>query len=386
MTSTQRIAAAWYAYGYLREVVLIYPVYAIMFGQHGISALQLSTLFVVWAGSALVFEVPSGVLADRYSRKRLLVLSGLIKGSAFIVWWISPDFVGYLTGFALWGAGSSLVSGTSESFLFDTLAERGDGGSFARIYGRGMAASSLGIATALAAGGYIAEGGYALPLALSIAAPWASALVVAVLFVEPPRSGTTVRTRFWTTLADGWAEVRSGRTILFIVAMFATLVTTYGVVDEYVGPLLNEKQFALRSVGFAYAAAFVSRTIGMELAHRLPLRALRAIALLFGIGVGCFGVALFADGFVLIAAYSSYFMLSSAGEVLLQTRLQQAIRGTSRATVTSFAKMSEYATSLPLYLFIGALADAWSFQIALGATAALVGVTAAAFVATAGTR
>src|SRR4030095_2969548 len=146
MTSTQRIATAWYAYGYLREVVLIYPVYAIMFGQHGISAIQLSTLFVVWAGSALVFEVPSGVLADRYSRKRLLVLSGLIKGSAFIVWWISPDFVGYLMGFVLWGAGSSRVSGTSESFLFDTLAQRSDGGSFARIYGRGMAASSLGIA------------------------------------------------------------------------------------------------------------------------------------------------------------------------------------------------------------------------------------------------
>ena len=78
-------------------------------------------LFVVWSGSALIFEVPSGVLADRYSRKRLLVASGLIKGSVFIVWWFAPNFWGYLVGFIVWGFGSSLVSGTSESFLFDTL-------------------------------------------------------------------------------------------------------------------------------------------------------------------------------------------------------------------------------------------------------------------------
>jgi MFS family permease len=385
MTSTRRIAGAWYAYGYLREVVLIYPVYAIMMGQHGITAIQLSTLFVVWSGSALVFEVPSGVLADRYSRKRLLVLSGFLKGCAFIVWQISPDFVGYLLGFVLWGAGSSLVSGTSESFLFDTLTQRRDVDNFARIYGRGMAASSLGIATALAGGGYLAEGGFTLPLTLSTAAPWVSALIVAVFFVEPPRSGKTTRTHFWGTLMDGWAEVRSGPTMLFIVAMFATLVTVYGVVDEYVGPLLNEKHFALRTVGFTYAAAFLSRTLGMELAHRVPLR-LRAIAVLFGTGVACFGIALGTDGLALIIAYSSYFMMSSAGEVLLQTRLQQEIGGTSRATVTSFAKMSEYATSLPLYLFIGSVADAWSFQAALGATALLVGIAAAAFVANAGSR
>jgi len=386
MTSTQRIAAAWYAYGYLREVVLIYPVYAIMMGQNGISAIELSTLFIVWAGSALIFEVPSGVVADRYSRKRLLVLSGVLKGSAFIIWWIAPDFLGYLAGFVVWGAGSSLVSGTSESFLFDTLAERRDGASFARIYGRGMAASSLGIATALAGGGYLAESGYTLPLALSIAAPWCAALVVATLFVEPPRSRQAARTHFWGTLSEGWAEVRRHGTIRFIVAMFATLVAAYGVVDEYVGPLLNEKHFALHTVGFTYAAAFVSRTLGMELAHRLPLRTLRAIALLFGVGIACLGAALRADRLALILAYSTYFMMSSAGEVLLQTRLQQAIGGPSRATVTSFAKMSEYATSLPLYLFIGGIADRWSFQVALGATAALTGIIAAAFVATARAR
>ena len=163
MTSTRHIAVRWYAFGYLREVVLMYPVYAIMMGAHGIAPLELSVLFIVWSGSALVFEVPSGVLADRYSRKRLLVASGLIKGSVFVIWWFAPNFWGYLCGFIVWGFGSSLVSGTSESFLFDTLKQRAQPEAFARIYGRGLMANSLGVATALAAGGYAAQTGYAIP-------------------------------------------------------------------------------------------------------------------------------------------------------------------------------------------------------------------------------
>jgi MFS family permease len=138
MTAINRIATTWYAYGYLREAVLIYPVYAIMLGEHGIDAMALSTLFIVWAGSALIFELPAGVMADRYSRKWLLVISGAIKGTTFIVWWASPDFTGYLLGFVLWGAGSSLVSGTAEAYVYDSLTAVGAQNSFARVYGRGL--------------------------------------------------------------------------------------------------------------------------------------------------------------------------------------------------------------------------------------------------------
>lgn len=384
MSPINRIAATWYTYGYLREAVLIYPVYAIMLGEHGIDAMELSTLFIVWAGSALVFEVPAGVLADRYSRKWLLVISGAIKGTTFIVWWISPDFTGFLLGFVLWGGGSSLVSGTSESFVYDSLAARGEQNAFARVYGRGLAANSLGIATALACGGFLAEGGYDLPIALSIAAPWGSALVAAMFFIEPPRSGAQRRESWRGILANGLSEVRQSRMIMFIVAMFATLVTGYGVVDEYIGPFLKEQPgFTLGTIGIAYACAFAARTVGMEFAHRLPIHSPRGIALLFALGTLGLAASVATNGASLIATISAYFGFSSAAEVLLQTRLQQQISGAARATVTSFARMTEQAVGVCFYLFIGAVAQRVSFETALGAMALLTGAMAIAFAMTA---
>jgi MFS family permease len=382
MTATRRIALAWYSYAYLREALPIYPVYAIMIGAHGVDALQLSVLFIVWSGAALVCEVPAGMLADRYSRKWLLVASGAIKGGAFIVWWLVPDFTGYLAGFVIWGASSSLVSGTAESYLYDALAGRGEGDAFARVYGRGMAAASLGIATALASGGFIAERSYDLPLALSLAATWASAIIVVIAFREPARRAGGARVSLTGALTAAVGEIRGNHAIVRIVAMFATLVTAYGVVDEYIGPLFNEKPgFDLGDIGVAYAVIFAARTLGMAYAHRLRIDSLSSVSLTFGLA--CIGLALApcVGGVGLVAAVAGYFAGSSAAEVRLQTRLQHEIESRARATVTSFAKMSEYACGTFFYLLIGALANVASFQVALAATALVCAAIAALFVA-----
>jgi len=380
MTSTRHIAARWYAFGYLREVVLIYPVYAIMMGANGIAPLELSALFIVWSGSALVFEVPSGVLADRYSRKRLLAASGLVKGSVFVVWWFAPNFWGYLSGFIVWGFGSSLVSGTSESFLFDTLKQRGQTDAFARIYGRGLMANSLGVATALASGGYAAQAGYALPLVASALMPMAASLIVALTFVEPPRSAALSHPRFTGTLAAGLKEVRSNRTMLRIVAMFATLVTGYGVLDEYVGPFLIEtREFSLGAIGVIYASLYAMRTLGMEAAHRLPPRSLRATAVVLAVGTLALAASTLVGGIAIAVAIGVYFALSAASEVLLQTQLQHEIEGSARATVTSLAKMAQHACEPAYLLYIGAIAQVWSFSAAFVAVAALTFALAIVF-------
>ena len=373
MTSTRHIAARWYAFGYLREVVLMYPVYAIMMGANGISPLELSALFIVWSSSALVFEVPSGVLADRYSRKRLLAASGLIKGSVFVVWWFAPNFWGYLCGFIVWGFGSSLVSGTSESFLFDTLKQRGQTDAFARIYGRGLMANSLGVATALACGGYAAQAGYAVPLVESALLPMLASLIVALTFVEPPRSGLPhAHTRVTDTLVAGLKEVRGNRAMLWTVAMFASLVTAYGVLDEYIGPFLTETHaFSLGAIGVIYASLYAMRTIGMEAAHRLPARSLRATAIVLGVGTLGLAASTLVTGFAIAVAIGLYFALTAASEVLLQTQLQQQIEGTARATVTSLAKMAQHACEPVFLLYIGGIAQVWSFSTAFAAVAAL---------------
>ena len=76
-----------YAFSFLDELMLIYPFYAVMFVDYGMSGLEVSILFATWSGTCVVLEVPSGALADRFSRKWVIVgphvwlcLMGTISG------------------------------------------------------------------------------------------------------------------------------------------------------------------------------------------------------------------------------------------------------------------------------------------------------------------
>ena len=68
-----------------------------------------------------MFGVPSGTLADRFSRKSLVVLSGVMKSAASVTWFLWQDFCGYALGFIIWGVGSPFHSGAFEALLFETL-------------------------------------------------------------------------------------------------------------------------------------------------------------------------------------------------------------------------------------------------------------------------
>ena len=57
--------------------------YALLFGDHGVSLGQISTLFIIWSVTSFVFEIPSGAWADTIDRRHLLVLSAVIYAGAF---------------------------------------------------------------------------------------------------------------------------------------------------------------------------------------------------------------------------------------------------------------------------------------------------------------
>ena len=379
MRRDRTFEGVWYAQSLLRELVLIYPTAAIMMQHQGIPAVSLSVLFMIWSGASVLLEVPTGVLADRVSRRNLLVLSGAVKGFAFVIWWLAPVFWGFAAGFIVWSLGSALRSGTAEAFLHDTLAYQGRLADFERIYGWGHAVGTAGVAAALLLGGWMAEGGYQWPLLLSVAAPWAASLLIFVGLREPPRSAPAQAGSFLGTLRDGLDEVRGRRLAGLVVAMIALLPTVYDVLEEYVGPLLDELDFSLTGVGLAYGLAFVIRAVSMAGAYRLGVPSLSRLCALFVAGGVVLSVGAAAGGITAVFGLCGYFALSGIADVLLRSRLQRFIRGHARATITSFAGLLQEVFSLVLYLGIGMAAQGFGWQPAVAGAGLWLMLCAALF-------
>ena len=352
--------AVWLAHRFVREIVLIYPVYAVMMTEN-VSEFAFATLIAFWSATVLFAEIPTGTLGDRVSRVRLIGLSGIIKGVGFLSWLLLPGYGGYLLGFMLWGVGSTLRSGTEEALLHDTLHKLGVPERFEQIHGRGAAAGSLGTTVAFLGGGYLAEqSGFALPLALSVLGPWTAAAIAWLGLNDVPRTGAPPEEHpaYVDTMRAGVREA-VGRPLVFrVVLMTASIACIWGVMDEFMPVFLSEKgSITLFDIGIVYAAASGANVVAVALAHRIPARTPKRVAAVFGIAAVFLALSVPSPGYIGAAILVASFGINGAASVLLTGQLQRAIKGHARATVTSVAGTGAELTGILLALAGGGVAE-----------------------------
>ncbi|HEY5644793.1 MAG TPA: MFS transporter [Pseudomonadales bacterium] len=392
----RHIERIWLAQSFVDDLVLAYPVYAIMMLEHGVGAFELTVLFVIWSASALVFEIPSGVLGDLLDRRRYALVGSLIRACGFLLWLVWPSFPGFAAGFVLWSMGSAIHSGTLQALLYDVLAEQGRTQAFARIYGRGRALGSAGVLTAMAIGGYVAETGYTAVLLLSALAPAVSGALIVGLISEPARTHAqtgAAEPAFTATLNAAVRALRTNRALARVSVMFVGLVALFGTIDEFPGTLLAEQGvMSLGTIGLLYGAFLGAQSLGSALAHRLHAVKLGRIAvvsafahcLLLGALAAGAWLAWPQAGVLLCTGVCLYFGIMGAVEVLLETGLQHEIDVGARATITSFSGAAMEVCGILLYLVIGAVADIGSWSAALAVVAAIAIVLSVGFVYSAG--
>lgn len=149
-----------FALGFVDELGPVYALYTIWFTDNGITAEQISIVFLIWAIVDIVLEVPSGAIADLVDRRRLLAVAFALRAIGIAIWVIEPSFFGVLIGASLWSIHSSLASGAWEANVHDQLTAVGQERRYAPTMARLEQFGSIGIALgALVATAWVAAGG-----------------------------------------------------------------------------------------------------------------------------------------------------------------------------------------------------------------------------------
>ncbi|PXY20994.1 MFS transporter [Prauserella muralis] len=347
----------------LADVVPLYPLYALLFADTGLSDAEISALFALWSVTGIVAEVPTGALADRFSRRTALVLGGVGQAAGYVCWTAWPGFAAFAAGFVLWGLGGTLVSGAKEALLYDGLAAAGAAGHFTRVYGQVSALELIAqVPAAAAAAALFAAGGFPLVGWASVGTCLAAACVAASL-PEPPRPSTADDDHddaddggagYWATLRAGVAEALRRPGVRGTVLAVA-LLTSLDDIEEYFPLLARDWHVPVTWTPVAIVGIPLAGAAGAALAGRWPrprpgtlllalLAAVVALGLpgLFAHPAGLAGVAVF------YALYRAVLVIGTA-------RLQERIDSTARATVSSVAGLG---TDLAGLLMFGAWAVA----------------------------
>jgi DHA3 family tetracycline resistance protein-like MFS transporter len=118
----------------------------------GLNPLELVLIGTVGEISYFLLEVPTGAIADSYSRRASVILGLVVGGASMIVIGLTQDYRVLLFGSVLWGLGSALQSGAYEAWITDEHGIDGITGVFLRgaqfAYSGAIVGAILGVAVA----------------------------------------------------------------------------------------------------------------------------------------------------------------------------------------------------------------------------------------------
>lgn len=304
--------------------------------------------------SILLFEVPTGIVADLFSRKLSVVIGWFVVGIAFFLQGAFPVAAVVIASQIILGIGDTFVSGAHDAWVADEIPFTDPGVSAGQAFFVGQRASFLGriLGPMLALGLSL----YSLPMVLLVSGLGFFVFAIAAWFWMTERGfhrGDHER-KFWTTFREGWSTVRLYR-LLFLVLLVSVF---YGFASEgfdrlwsktfldafampHVGPFDDTFWWALfgilTQVGGMALNIGISRVLDMNSARSITTALLILTVVLIG---SILGFALTHTFVIAVAFYVISRSIRRMVDPLLTTWTNLYAPPQTRATILSFSSQS----------------------------------------------
>jgi MFS family permease len=358
-----------YVYKFIGQCLPIYAFYTILFIERGQSVTGVAVLIALWSVFSIIFEVPSGILADRWNRRNMLALSAVLKGLCFILWFFSHSFLMFAAGFLLWALSGAFETGTEEGLIYDNLKSDGREQNFAKVYGRAQFFANVGVFVGIASAGVVAS---FISLG-SIALMSAAVCFVNVLFAMQLREKNFYSEHsnnkdggFFGTFKGAASFIKGSRVALISILFLVLFASLGGYLDEFDALIIND--FGVEHehiwISVILAVRFIFVALGNIIAPivQKKISSIRQLFLLNGFA--CVLLTIFAlmwNRFAILV-FGIAFMIMAITEVLLVNAVQNEIKDEGRATVMSFYGVGLNIGMICLSLIYAGLAGFFPLQ------------------------
>ena len=194
-------------YNFLKEVAysLVFTFSSVyLVTVAGLDPLQLVLVGTSLEVSIFLFEIPTGVVADTFSRRWSVIIGVFLIGVSFSLLGLLPFFIPVLLSQVLWGLGFTFTSGALQAWISDEIGEENAAPAFVR----GMQVGSLGalVGTLIAAG----LGNIALHIPILSGAGMFVVLGIYLLLTMSEHGFKPTPVQDRTTFQRMWGTFRSG--------------------------------------------------------------------------------------------------------------------------------------------------------------------------------
>ena len=343
----------------LQGLILWVPIEKLFMTQLGFDAAAVGAMAAAYAAVVPLLEVPSGILADRWSRRWVMILGCVALMASSLIGGLSHNVISYVIGAMVLGAYFAFSSGTVDSVVYDAVVEEtGSNELYEKWIGRIRAVESAAFVVSALAGGLLAQ--YtSTRLTYFVTVPLVGLAIIGFLrFDEPRLHEAAERLTLRSHIALTFRTMITQRTVLRVLLLAAIAGLLSSAVFEF-GPLWLVALAAPAVLYGPYWAALVSTLgIGGLLISKLRLERRLMVTVLIILSLTS----------ALLLAWTRSLVIVVAAQVVLglilailgihaSQLLHDAVPSSIRAGVSSGAGTMTWLLFLPFSLVFGWVAQ-----------------------------
>ncbi len=232
-------------YGFIKNLKLYKPFYMLFFLEKGMTFFQIGTFYFISEITVHLLNVPTGIIADSFGRRRTMLFSFSFYIFSFLLFFISNNYLTLVIAIMLFAFGDAFRQGTHKSMIFEYLKIKGWEDQKVHYYGHTRSYSQLGSAlSALMGAAIVFYSGQYKTIFLYTMIPYVLDLLL-ILSYPKELDGTIKhldRIEFWKKMKHIFIEfIQTFKKIKTIKGSVNLSIYSgfFGAVEDYLQPILR---------------------------------------------------------------------------------------------------------------------------------------------------
>lgn len=356
-----------YLYNFFHSLVFAYVIERLFWRSRGISIVETVYLEAVYAVVILVLEVPSGVWADLYRRKDLIVLGQFMSMMEMLILVFARGFIPFAFAIAVAAFSGAVRSGSTNALIYDTLTELGRQEEFEKVIGRVRAFDFSSHTIAALTGGYLAHRyGLLINYQLSVVSV-GLAVLFSMLLTEPKRQShdeVEKSSKFMEILKSSIQVINKDAFLKYVIIVGVVIGSTMTYMWEfwqnYAEAIGIEVMYfgivsASCSIGVMVSASRAYVVLGFMKKRHIKKRALYQISMLV-IGLSFVGMY-FNRTVASVSLLVLMNVVAGIYETALEGDIHHRVDSHNRATIESVYSMLLRVTTIVVGIAFGYVSD-----------------------------
>ena len=393
-------------YGFFKNLRFFEPFLILFFLEKDISFLQVGIIYSIREILINILEIPSGILADAFGRKKTLISSFVFYIISFLIFYFTQTFFSFIIAIIFYAIGDAFRTGNHKAMIFEYLSIQGWKDQRTHYYGHTRSWSQFGsaISSLVAASIVFYSGNYNTIFLMSVIPYIIDVLIVSTYpkqldLVKGELSSKKIKDRFVSIFSDIAHSFRK-ISILKAIANLSVHSGFHRSIKDYLQPIIqtfalslpfflyfSDNQRSAILIGIIYSGiylltSFITRRAG-KLKDQLKsmensLNLTMYLGFIFALLCGIF----FHYGFFLasIILYVLIFLLENLRNPIGVAYVSDLYKDDVLATALSLNSQSKSLIAAIIAPLLGFIADRFGVGVSLSVIAGLIVILSPLFI------